>query len=58
MSAAIEADADARDAKLDQLDDDGAFRVWQSRILYRTHLNNRKKRVEMATGPERLWTHV
>lgn len=30
---------------VDQLADEGAFRVWISRILYRSFLNNRKKRV-------------
>ena len=30
----------------DQLANEGAFKVWISRILYRSFLNNRKKRVE------------
>ncbi len=32
--------------RFDQLKDEGAFRVWISRILYRSFLNNRKKRVD------------
>ena len=34
----------------DQLADDRAFRVWINRIVYRSFLNNRKKRVEEPMG--------
>ena len=33
--------------RLPQLHDDGAFRVWQSRVLYTTFLNGREKRTDM-----------
>ncbi len=32
---------------LDQLREDAAFKTWQFRILYRTFLNNRKRRAPM-----------
>lgn len=33
--------------RLPQLQDDGAFKVWQSRVLYTTFLNRREKRTDM-----------
>ena len=33
--------------RLPQLQDDGAFEVWQSRVLYTTFLNRREKRTDM-----------
>lgn len=41
-------------SRMDQLRDEGAFRVWQSRILLRTHQNRRRKRTEQAMSPETL----
>ncbi len=40
--------------KLGQLKEDGAFKVWASRILFHTHLNRRKKRVESSVDPSTL----
>lgn len=40
--------------RLDQLHDDGAFKVWQSRILFRTHLNERARRKDMLMEPDQL----
>ncbi len=41
-------------SRIGQLNDEGAFRVWQSRILLRTHQNRRRKRTEQAMSPETL----
>jgi len=38
-------------SRFDQLEDEGAFRVWVSRILFRTHLNRRKRKTEQALDP-------
>ncbi len=38
--------------KLDQLSDEGAFRVWVSRIVYRTHLNARRRTRETLVDAE------
>jgi len=37
--------------KIEQLASDGAFRVWQSRILYRTHLNQLRRPPPMPVDP-------
>lgn len=39
---------------LGQLEDDGAFRVWQSRVLYTTFLNARDRREDMRVGEEEV----
>jgi RNA polymerase sigma-70 factor (ECF subfamily) len=41
-------------AHVDQLADDRAFKVWQSRVLYRTFLNDRVRRKDVPTEPEAL----
>jgi len=41
-------------SRIDQLRDEGAFRVWQSRIMLRAHQNRRRKRTEQAMAPETL----
>ena len=38
-------------ARLDSLHEDGAFKTWQSRVLYRTWLDERKRRVPMPADP-------
>lgn len=40
--------------RLAQLQDDRAFRVWQSRVLYTTFLNARDRRADMHVGVEAL----
>ena len=39
---------------LGQLEADGAFRVWQSRVLYTTFLNARDRREDMRVGEEEI----
>jgi RNA polymerase sigma-70 factor (ECF subfamily) len=41
-------------ARLGQLADDGAFKVWQSRVLFRTFLDLRAKRTEIPMEAEAL----
>lgn len=40
--------------RLVQLHEDGAFRVWQSRVLYTTFLNARDRRADMYVGTDAL----
>lgn len=40
--------------RLGQLESDGAFRSWQSRVLYRTFLDDRAKRREVPVEAEAL----
>lgn len=40
--------------RLAQLEDDRAFGVWQSRVLYTTFLNVRDRRADMRVGQEEL----